>query len=62
MRRFLMTGIVLGCLLFGSLYPRMILEHHVILVDETGKEFSRDMRDFDGIPVEFQFRFLQLFR
>lgn len=62
MKRFLMTGVILGCLLLGSFYPRMILEHHMILVDETGKEISMEEEEIGKLPLEFQFRFLQFFR
>lgn len=60
MRQFLRVGMLIGCLLIGSFYPRMILDHHRILVDETGKKISIE-GEYPDLPVEFQFRFLQLF-
>ena len=62
MKRFLMTGVILGCLLMGSFYPRMMMEHHTILMDETGKEISWEGNRSKEIPLEFHFRFLQMFR
>ena len=60
MRQFLKMGMLIGCLLIGSFYPKMMLNHHKILVDEKGKKISMEVEDPE-LPVEFQFRFLQFF-
>lgn len=62
MKRYLMMAVICGCLLIGSLYPKMILEHHVKLVDETGKELAAEGEYSDEIPLELEFRFLQFFQ
>lgn len=62
MKRYVMMAAVCGCLLIGSLYPKMVLEHHIKLVDETGKELVMEGEYSDEIPVELEFRFLQFFR
>ena len=63
MKRYLMTAAVCGCLLIGSLYPGLLLEHHVKLVDQNGKELSvEEAKDYDEkIPVKLEFRLVQLF-
>ena len=38
MKQYMMMAVICGCLLIGSLYPRLLLEHHAKLVDEYGKE------------------------
>ena len=38
MKKYMMTAVICGCLLIGSLYPRLILDHHVKLVNEAGEE------------------------
>ena len=40
MRKYMTAAVICGCLLIGSLYPRLLLEHHVKLVDEFGKEME----------------------
>lgn len=63
MKRYIMTAAVCGCLLIGSLYPGLILEHHVKLVDQNGKEISMEgTKDYDEkIPVKLEFRLAKLF-
>lgn len=63
MKRYIMAAAVCGCLLIGSLYPGLLLEHHVKLVDQNGKEISmEETKDYDGkIPVKMEFRLVKLF-
>ena len=62
MKRYMMMTAVFGCLLIGSLYPRMILEHHVRLVDQTGCELVVEGEYLDEIPVKLEFAFWRFFR
>lgn len=62
MRHFLMISTICGCLLIGSFYPKMILNHHVRLVDENGKEVEIRDEYLEEVPMEFQFWFLRFFR
>ena len=45
MRKYMPAAVICGCLLIGSLYPRLLLEHHVKLVDEFGKEMEIEDED-----------------
>lgn len=58
----LAVAVLCGCLLIGSLYPRLILDHHVTLVDETGRELPPEEEFAEDIPVKLEWRLLQLFR
>ena len=62
MKRYMMITAVCGCLLIGSLYPRLLLEHHVKLVDQTGKELVIEGDYMEEIPVKMEFSFLRFFR
>ena len=62
MKKYMMMAAICGCLLVGSLYPKMILEHHVRLVDETGQELMIEGEYLDEIPVKLEFAFLRFFR
>lgn len=62
MKRYMMITAICGCLLIGSIYPRMILEHHVRLIDEAGQERIVEGEYFDEIPVKLEFAFLRFFR
>lgn len=62
MKRYMMMAAICGCLLIGSLYPRLILEHHVKLVDKAGEEIVLSERYSDNIPLKLEFRFLKFFR
>ncbi len=61
MKRYMMTGAVCVCLLIGSFYPKLILGHHLKLVDKNGKEMAVEMQYSDEIPLKLEFRFLELF-
>lgn len=62
MKKYMMMAAVCGCLLVGSLYPKMILEHHVRLVDENGQELMIEGEYSNEIPVKLEFAFLRFFR
>ena len=62
MRKYMTAAVICGCLLIGSLYPRLLLAHHVKLVDEFGKEMEIEDSYEKEIPVKLEFRFLEIFR
>ena len=62
MKHFLMIGAICGCLFVGSFYPKIILNHHVRLVDETGKTVELPEEYSDEVPVEVRFWFFRFFR
>ena len=62
MKKYMMMAAVCGCLLVGSLYPKMILEHHVRLIDENGQELMIEGEYSNEIPVKLEFAFLRFFR
>ena len=62
MKGYMMTAVICGCLLIGSLYPRLLLEHHVKLVDERGRELFLEKEYSEEIPVRLEFRFFKIFR
>ena len=62
MRKYMPAAVICGCLLIGSLYPRLLLEHHVKLVDEFGKEMEIEDSYDRELPVRLKFRFLEIFR
>lgn len=62
MKRYMITAVICGCLLIGSLYPRLLLDHHVKLVDKNGKEIALEEEYLEEIPVKLEFRLLKIFR
>ena len=62
MKKYMLMAAVCGCLLVGSLYPKMILEHHVRLIDENGQELMIEGEYSNEIPVKLEFAFLRFFR
>ena len=62
MKKYMMVTAICGCLLVGSLYPRLLLEHHVKLVDETGKELVIEGEYRDESPVKLEFGCFRFFR
>lgn len=62
MKKYITTAVVCGCLLIGSLYPKLLLAHHVKLVDGFGKEMKIEETYDQEIPVKLELRFLELFR
>lgn len=61
MRRYMTVAAVCGCLLIGSFYPKLILDHHVKLVDANGEEIVEENTDPLDIPLKIEFRFLRFF-
>ena len=64
MRNYCMAMALCGCLLIGSLYPKLLLDHHVKLVNEAGIEQNIEMNgNFEKeIPLRLEFRILKIFR
>ena len=64
MKNYCMAMALCGCLLIGSLYPKLLLDHHVKLVNEAGIEQNIEMNEnFEKeIPVRLEFRILKIFR
>ena len=62
MKQYITAAVICGCLLIGSLYPKLLFEHHVKLVDSWGKEIAMEEAYQEEIPVKIQFRILKLFR
>lgn len=62
MKRYMITAVICGCLLIGSLYPRLLLGHHIKLVNEYGKEIAMEEEYSEEIPVKLEFRFFKIFR
>ena len=64
MKNYCMAMALCGCLLIGSLYPKLLLDHHVKLVNEAGIEQDIETNEnFEKeIPVRVEFRILKLFR
>lgn len=62
MKRYMTAAAICGCLLIGSLYPGMLLKHHVKLVDEKGNEITAAIEEEENIPVKLELRFLKLFQ
>lgn len=61
MRRYMTVAAVCGCLLIGSFYPKLILDHHVKLIDANGEEIAEETVVSGEIPVKIEFRFLRFF-
>lgn len=62
MKRYMTAAAVIcGCLLVGSLYPKMLLKHHVKLVDANGEEITEEMEYEEEIPLKVEFRLLEFF-
>ena len=62
MKRYMTMAVVCGCLLIGSLYPKLLLEHHVKLVNTKGQEITMSGEYEDEIPIRLQLRILEMFR
>ena len=60
MKHFLISGILCGCLLIGSFYPKFILEHHLRLFDEKGRAVPTEGKYSDEIPLRLEFWFLSM--
>ena len=62
MKKYMTAAVICGCLLVGSLYPKLLLEHHVKLVDQSGNERKIEESYNRELPVKLEFRFLEIFR
>ena len=62
MKKYMTVAVICGCLLIGSLYPRLLLKHQVMLVDENGCETHVEGEYQEEIPLKIEFRFLKFFR
>ena len=62
MKKYMTAAVICGCLLIGSLYPKLLLEHHVKLVDQSGNEMEIEESYNRELPVKLEFRFLEIFR
>ncbi|MBR4138364.1 MAG: hypothetical protein IKT88_00195 [Lachnospiraceae bacterium] len=64
MKNYCMAMALCGCLLIGSLYPKLLLDHHVKLVNQAGIEQNIDRKEnFEKeIPLKIEFRIFQIFR
>ena len=64
MKNYSMAMVLCGCLLIGSLYPKLLLDHHVKLVNQAGSEQSMEFEEgFETeIPLRIEFRFMKFFR
>lgn len=61
MKKYMTVAVLCGCLLIGSLYPRLLLKHHVMLVDEKGQATYAEGEYLEEIPLKIEFRFLKFF-
>ena len=61
MKRYMVMAAICGCLLVGSLYPKLLLDHHVRLVDKNGKELVLEEEYRKDLPVKLEWGFLRLF-
>ena len=62
MKKYMMAAVLCGCLLIGSLYPRLLLKHHVMLVDEGGQETCVKGEYAEEIPLKIEFAIFKFFR
>ena len=63
MKNYRAAMVLCGCLLIGSMYPKLLLDHHVKLVDQAGIEqtIEREKSYQKDIPLKIEFRFLEFF-
>ena len=62
MKKYMTAAAICGCLLIGSLYPKLLLDHHVKLVDRNGQEIAMEEEYQKEIPVKLEFGLLEFFR
>ena len=62
MKKYMTVAAVTVCLLIGSLYPQMLLERHVRLVDSQGYEIETNGEFKKDIPVKYESGILKIFR
>ena len=63
MKNYRAAMVLCGCLLIGSMYPKLLLDHHVKLVDQAGIEqtIEREKSYQKEIPLKIELRFLKIF-
>jgi hypothetical protein len=63
MKNYRAAIVLCGCLLIGSMYPKLLLDHHVKLVDQAGIEqtIEREKSYQKEIPLKIELRFLKIF-
>ena len=63
MKNYRAAIVLCGCLLIGSMYPKLLLDHHVKLVNRAGIEQTIDREESyqTDIPLKIEFRFLKFF-
>lgn len=62
MKKYMTIAVICGCLLIGSLYPKLLLDHNVRLIGADGREIVKEIVYSKEIPVKIEFRFLRFFR
>ena len=62
MKKYMTVATVTVCLLIGSLYPHMLLERHIRLVDSHGYEIETNGEYEKDIPVKYESGILRIFR
>ena len=62
MKKYMTAVAICGCLLIGSLYPKLLLDHHVKLIDQNGVEIIMEGEYQEKIPVRLESGLLKFFR
>ena len=62
MKKCMTAAAICGCLLIGSLYPKLLLDHHVKLIDQNGVEIIMEGEYQEKIPVKLESGLLKFFR
>ena len=62
MKKFVTAALFCGCLLIGSLYPKLLLDHHVKMIDINGAEFVVEGDYQKDIPVKLEWGLLRFFQ
>lgn len=62
MKKYMTAAVICGCLLIGSIYPKLLLDHNVRLIGADGKEIMVETSYEREIPVKLEFRLLRFFR
>ena len=62
MKKYMTVAAICGCLLIGSLYPKLLLDHHVKKIKKNGVEIIMEGEYQEEIPVKLEFGLLKFFR
>lgn len=62
MKQKMYAAAVCGCLLIGSLYPRLLLQRHLKLVDAKGNVTEADDEINPDIPLRLEFKLPELLK